>query len=187
MPATLCSLSVDEYDRMIAAGALARGKRLELIEGELLPMSPIGPLHETAVDLLAEWSFEQVRGHDIRVRIQQSIGVTGHQSAPEPDIAWVRKSLYRSRRPQCEDVRLLIEVADTSLEYDRDVKGPLYARGGIPEYWLVNLEDSVVEVNRAPEGGGYNERQTYTVGESIAPLALPESELRVGWLFGAED
>jgi Uma2 family endonuclease len=179
-------LSIDEYDRMIATGVFDEDARIELIEGELHEMSPPGPTHEHLIDLLLEWSFPLGAKHGFKLRIQNSIGLPEKTSAPQPDVAWVRNRSYRQRRPQTKDVLLVIEVADSSLSFDRRTKGAIYAEAGIPEYWIVNCEEESIEVYREPKKDGYSSLQTFGVGESVAPLAAPEGSLAVGWIFGHE-
>src|SRR5579871_6363252 len=122
--------TIADYDRMIAEGKFEGGlnrPRIELIYGELRNMSPIGAPHEEIVDALMEWSVSNVSSRGVRVRIQNSVGIPAHDSAPQPDIAWVTKKSYRTARPDGSDVLLIIEVADSSLKYDLGEKAKLYA------------------------------------------------------------
>ncbi len=179
-------LSIDEYDRMIASGVLSDDARVELIEGEMHEMAPPGPTHEYLIDLLTRWSVLIGAKRSILNRIQNSIGLPETTSAPQPDVAWVREREYRDGRPETEDVLLVIEVADSSLKYDRHIKGPIYAAAGVPEYWIVNVEDKTVEVYREPRDDDYGSRQTFAIGQRASPLCAPEECLKVGWLFGTE-
>jgi Uma2 family endonuclease len=183
---TALRFSLAEYDRMIAQGVLnGRGDlRTELIYGEIREMSPPGPTHEQVIDRLNRWSCNSTDPDEIRVRIQNSIGIPRHDSAPQPDVAWVVEKDYSRRRPQAADVLLLIEVADTSLDEDRFEKGPLYAKAKIGDYWIVNIPDWCIEVYRDPRRGAYRSQQTYTLHESIHPLARPDAVLHVSKLFG---
>lgn len=121
-----------------------------------------------------------------RVRTQNSIGLPEKVSAPQPDVAWVRKRNYRPKRPQTADVLLVIEVADLTLRYDLREKGRIYAEAGIPEYWIVNCDGETIEVRRRPQGGAYASFETFGVRQSVASLHLSGSPLSVGWLFGYE-
>lgn len=179
-------LSIDEYDRMIASGVFEDDARVELIEGELHEMSPPGPTHEHVIDLLTEWAVPLGLKHGFRVRIQNSIGLPESVSAPQPDMAWVRKRSYRQRRPQTRDVLLVIEVADSSLRFDRRTKGAIYAAAKIPEFWIVNCGQETIEVYRDPGKDGYAAPQTFGVEEEVTALAAPDGPLSVGWVFGYE-
>src|SRR5438309_4413683 len=108
-------------------------------------MSPMGPLHEQAVDILTEWSITNVPRGIVWVRIQNSIGIPGLDSVPEPDICWVRRRDYSAGRPLAGDILLIIEVSDSSLAYDRGEKANLYAAALIADYWVVNIADRCVE------------------------------------------
>lgn len=149
-------LSIQDYHRMMEVGILTAHDRVELINGEIIEMSPIGSPHAACVDFLAEELIIALQ-RKARVRVQNPIALLDY-SEPEPDIVVVKPGRYQSRHPRAEEILLIIEVADTSLVYDRDIKGPLYAQAGIAEYWLVNLIDRQVEVYRRPEGGKYTQR-----------------------------
>lgn len=176
---TTAHLSLAEYDRIVATGVFDHPKRrrMELINGEIREMNPIGPMHEDAVDLLSEWSFDRVPRGKVRVRVQNSIGLPALDSAPEPDVAWVRRRRYSRRRPTAADVLLVIEVADTSLDYDTGEKAALYAAEGIQDYWVVNLPEQCVEVRRDPTGGRYQTLSRHSGDDEVRPLAVPEVAL----------
>jgi Uma2 family endonuclease len=184
MSATL-RLSIAEYDRLIEQAVLDTGRqrRIELIQGEVREMHAIGPPHEVAVDQLNEWSLDHVPRRKVWVRIQNSIGLPELESVPEPDVAWVARRDYRRRRPTGADVLLLMEVADSSLDYDRLVKGELYAAAGIKDYWIVNLVDSCVEVYRQPRRGRYVKTESFAGDQQVRPLAFPRLALPVSLLF----
>lgn len=187
---TVARLSLDQYDRMIDSGVFdsPKGKRIELIRGELRKMTPIGPDHEDAVDYLTEWSVES-RPKGVRVRIQNSLGFSELKSAPQPDIAWVTRR-FSKRRPQAADVFLVIEVAQTSLRFDRGIKARLYAKAGIRDYWVVSIPDRCVEVFRDPSRGQFKSLQTYATGEEVRSLAFPDVTLSVSSVFesiGSDD
>lgn len=182
---TALRLTLDEYDRMIEEGVFdaTRDKRIELINGELHEMSPPGPDHEDVIDELNDWSTLNTPRDRVRVRVQNSIGISPSASAPEPDVAWVVRRRYRKYRPLPEDVLLVIEVSDSTVRNDRLIKGPLYAEAGIAEYWIVNIPGRCVEVHRDPGSGGYRDIQSFGIAESVRSLAFPELELPVATLF----
>lgn len=185
--------TIGQYDLMIAAGVfsqppapgepLAGPRRVELIEGEIVMMSPIGPRHEEIVDRLNEWSVGAVTRGEARVRIQQSLGIPGQQSVPQPDVAWVRPRDYATRRPEADDALLVIEVAETSLPYDLGEKAAVYAAGGVIDYWVVDAAAETVHVLRQPGPVAYAEHRVVSRGESIAPLTRPDATLAVESLF----
>ncbi len=186
---TIARLSLAEYDRMIAAGVFDERdkRRLELIRGELREMTPPGPEHDDLIDLLGEWSHAVVRPDDVRVRVQNSVGLPSLESAPQPDVAWVVKRSYRHARPTATDVLLIIEVAQSSLAYDRGEKAGLYAEAGIADYWIVNDREQCVEVYREPEAGRYRSVQTFRGDQEVRPLALPDAALRPSMLWPPGD
>lgn len=146
--------TVDEYRRMAEAGIFSEGDRVELIEGEIVEMTPIGRRHFFCVTTLTHLLVNGV-GDRALVSIQNSFRLSG-RSEPEPDVAVLRRRPdYRSVDVGPDDVVLLIEVADTSLEYDREVKLPVYAQAGIPGVWIVDLSGERVEVYRRPGRDGY--------------------------------
>jgi len=182
---TIARLSLADYDRMIEAGVFDQGRRrrLEFIRGEIREMSPIGSQHGEVVNRLTEWSYENLPRGKARVRVQDSIGLLSLESALEPDIAWVAPRDYSDGRPTAEDVLLVIEVAETSLEYDAGEKADLYAAAGIADYWVVNLSDRSIEVRRDPAGGRYRSLRTSSGDEEIRSLAVPEAALRPSMLW----
>ena len=182
---TATRFTIDEFDTMVEHGVFddRRDVRLELIYGEILEMTPPGPPHEDTIDLLTRWSTNNTSEDEVRVRIQNSVGIPEIDSVPMPDVAWVREQSYRQGRPQPSDVLLLIEVASSSLEYDRGVKARLYAAAGIQDYWIVNLRDLCVEVYREPLNDDFREKRTYQIGEQISCLQLPSITLDVSQLF----
>jgi Uma2 family endonuclease len=182
---TIAHLSLAEYDRMIEAGVFdqRRTRRLEFILGEIREMNPIGSRHEVTVDRLAEWSHESLSSRQAWVRVQNSITLPSVESAPEPDIVWCARRDYSQSRPTADDVLLVIEVAETSLAFDRGEKADLYAAAGIADYWIVNLVDRAIEVRRTPEQGRYREVRTFAGNDAARPLAAPEATLRPAMLW----
>jgi Uma2 family endonuclease len=176
--------TVDEYYRMGELGVIGRGDRVELINGQVVQMSPIGPRHAECVCVLTNLFVTAVQ--DVaRVRVQSPIRL-GKRHEPEPDIALLvrRPGGYGKAHPGPADVFLLIEVADSSLEYDREVKLPLYAGAGVPEAWLVNLPADTVEVHREPGPDGYASVRVARWGETVQPLLLAGVALSVEEVLG---
>lgn len=163
-----------EYDRLVALGTFD-GERIELIAGELRRMSPIGPPHASTVDRLAELLMLALAGR-ARVRVQGSFAA-GELSEPEPDLSVLPLGDYDAAHPDV--AHLLIEVADSSLSYDRGQKAQLYAQCGVPEYWVVNLVERVVEVHRVPQPSGYEQVSVHAKGSRLRLLAFRDVELEV--------
>lgn len=169
--------TVEEYDQMVATGILTEDDRVELIEGEIIEMAAIGKRHASCVDLLAETLTEQSNRRFI-VRVQNPVQIND-LSEPEPDIALLvrREDFYRRQTPRPEDVLLVIEVADSSLEHDRRTKLPAYAHAAIPEFWLVNLVEERIEIYTAPVDGKYTQVAHITSGERLASVTIPNLTL----------
>src|SRR5579883_2365137 len=177
--------SVDEYDRMIEAGILQEDEHVELLGGEIVCMAPIGIPHANVVSFLLNW-FARRLPEAFHVRVQDPIRIPPG-AEPEPDIAIVRGPIgtYSRAHPEPADVLLLIEVADTSLAHDREVKGPLYAAAGIPDYWLLDLTGEQLLVHREPKRGRYTKVETVQRGDILAPLAFPDLVLPLQELLGS--
>ena len=175
--------TVEEYHRMAEAGILSEDDRVELIEGELVTMSPIGSRHAATVARLTALLFP-IRGRGI-LWVQNPIRLGAH-SEPQPDVALLRyrPDFYASAHPGPEDVLLVVEVAETSADYDRSVKIPLYARHGIPEAWLVDLLEERIEIYRHPTPQGYQDLHIAHRGETVRPTTLPDLELSVDDILG---
>ena len=176
--------SVQEYHQMAAAGILTEDDPVELIEGEIVEMPPMGSPHAACVMRLTAELVMRAQSL-AQVRVQLPVRLDGY-SEPEPDLALVkpRADSYASDHPGPGVVLLVIEVADTTLSYDRSVKGPLYARAGIPEYWLVDLPRERVDVHREPLGGRYKTVQAYRRGERLSLAALAGINLAVDEILG---
>ena len=176
--------SVEEYHRMVRAGILKDDDRVELIAGEIIEMTPIGPRHATCVDRLTRRLVGLLADLAV-VRVQGPIRL-GPDSEPQPDIALLRPPVtrYEDHHPEPAEVLLVIEVAETSVEDDRARKIPLYARAGIQEAWLVNLPAQTIEVHRGPTPEGYQDVRTLGRGQRLAPEAFPESTLTVDDILG---
>jgi Uma2 family endonuclease len=176
-------LTVAEYYRMGETGILAPDARVELIEGEVIDMPPIGSPHAGTVDYIADVFRLACSGRAI-VRVQNPVFLDLH-SEPEPDIALLRPrpDYYRSSHPTPADVFLIIEVADTSLAYDTQIKLPLYARHGIPEVWLADLPNRRFIVHRTPTLAGFQDVQVLTDLSAVTPLLLPDVAVDLSGLF----
>ncbi len=184
MPLTRRSFTVDEYHRMAEAGILGEDDRVELIDGQVVAMTPIGPDHASCVNRLTAL-FAPLAGGQATLSVQNPV-VLGEHEEPQPDLTLLRYRAdgYRERHPTPPDVLLVIEVADSSLEWDRRTKIPLYGRAGIPEAWLVNLPADIIECYREPTSEGYAELRTAKRGETLTPLRLPNITLRVDDILG---
>jgi Uma2 family endonuclease len=177
-------ITVDEYERMGQAGVFRPDARLELLEGEIYEMSPLGSPHAACVDLLVallnEWAQRRfiVRGQN-PVRLDDF-------TEPQPDIALVRRrdDFYRQAQPTPADVLLVIEVADTTVESDRRYKIPLYAKAGIPEAWLVNLPEESIELYAEPADGAYQVTRDFKRGEEAQAHSIADLHVSVAALFG---
>ncbi len=167
-------LSVHDFHRMGEAGILAGDDRIELIDGGLIDMAPIGSAHAGMVIRLNQRLTRALAGRAL-VSSQNPVRLD-ERSEPQPDIAVLRnrRDFYQESHPGPSDVLLVIEIADSSLEYDRDVKAPLYARHGVPEVWLVDLQARNVSIYRQPEGGAYREALRPGDTEAVAPALLPD-------------
>jgi Uma2 family endonuclease len=175
-------VTTQEFFRMGEAGVLDPEARIELIEGEMIDMPPIAPPHAGRTTRLTLLLIEAI-GRRAVVSTQNPI-LLGDLSAPHPDIAILkpRDDFYSSEHPQAEDVLVVIEIADSSVRYDRTRKLPLYARYGIPEVWLIDIPARTIWVHRAPENGAY--RTSFQLGPPyrISPSMLEGVELELGAL-----
>jgi Uma2 family endonuclease len=169
----------DAYLRMAEAGILLSTDRVELIDGEILVMSPIGHRHGVAVNGAVRTLVRSI-GEKALLWVQTTI-VLDRFVVPEPDLALLqwRDDLYASKCPGATDIFLIIEIADSSLEYDTTVKLGLYAILGIPEYWVADLRNDRLLVYSEPKGDTYRVSRELRRGESVAPLALLDTEVPV--------
>ena len=173
-------LTVEEYRRMDDVGLFDEGPRVELIDGVLIEMSPIGPPHERAVAWLNRILVPQLDDTQV-LSPQSSIVMPALRSAPQPDIA-VRTMDEMLGRAE-EHPLLLVEVSATSLRFDRITKSRLYARHGVRDYWIVNVAAEVVEVHREPTGDTWATRTLHGRDETLRPLLLPDVAIELGPLF----
>ena len=176
-------LSVEKYEHMIANGTLGSEDRVELIEGELVEKMQIGELHAECVDRLANELAPRFTGR-ARVRVQNP-SLIG-RSVPEPDVQLlkIRPAGYRAAKPKPADILLLIEVAESSVDYDLGTKTRLYAAAGVTEYWVLDLVKSTLHVHRGPQPDGeWESVEPFRAGQTVAPLAFPDDALPVGELL----
>lgn len=172
-------LTVEEYEELGRSGFFGPEERVELLNGQIIPMSPIGYRHMMAVALLNEFFVTRSRRRYL-VSPQGPLNLDP-RSQPVPDVLLVDRSFTSTRcQPSPAHTYLVIEVADSTVPYDRRDKGPAYALQGIGEYWLLNLNQNVLEVYRKPEGGVYRETESLGPDETVAPIAFPDLVLRVG-------
>ena len=177
--------TVEEYEHMGRVGVFAPDERVELLEGEIVAMSPIGPKHASVVELVTEAFYRLVIGQ-VSIRVQNPVRLPP-RSEPEPDIvvARRRRDRYSSAHPTAEDTLLVIEVADSSLQTDRAIKLPMYARQGIVEVWIVDLTADAVHVHADPVDGVYRDVRTVARGDALTPQELPDVAIDVDAVLGA--
>ena len=174
--------TVAEYHRMGEVGLLNEDSRVELIDGEIVEMAPIGSSHGGNVKRFIRL-FSKVIGDKAIIAAQDPVVLSGY-SEPEPDIALLRWRAddYVQSHPHPEDVLLLIEVSDSTLRYDHDVKIPLYAKNGIPEVWLLDIPNRQLEIYREPANGKYQQRDCRQTGK-IAPILCPDAVIDLAEVF----
>ena len=176
-------LSVDAYYRMAEAGILADPHQVELIDGEIFDMAAIGSPHAAITNKLGRLFTRALDDEVALVAVQNPVRLDAY-SEPEPDVILLRPRAdgYRASHPGAADVLLLVEVSESSLQYDRSVKLPLYARFGVPEVWIVDLVGTAVEVYREPRDGAYASRERLTTG-LLAPALVPGATVDVAGLL----
>ncbi len=176
--------TVEDYQRMGDVGILGQGERVELIDGQIVRMTPIGVPHAGTVKALLGM-FASVVGDRAVLSIQDPV-ILDDFSEPQPDVVLLKppRETYRGRHPRPTDVLLLVEVADTSGPYDRGVKLSLYAQAGVHEYWIVDLERQRIEVYRSPEGDAYASVQELRPGSRVSPTAFADVDLSVSEILG---
>lgn len=176
----------EEYQAMGRAGILEEDERVELLGGEIIVMSAIGNRHAACVlRMTSALNVSRLTGRAF-VQVQNPVAAD-RMSEPQPDLMLLahRDDHYDFAHPGPEDVLLLVEVADSSLDYDRGTKMPFYATSGIREVWIVDLEHDQIESYREPEAGRYRKTRRYKPGEALAPSALPDLRLEVSRIIPA--
>lgn len=176
--------TIKQYNQMIEAGILTENDRVELLRGEIVEMASIGRRHAACVNRLTEL-FVLRLAQAVIVGVQNPVELEDN-SEPQPDIALLRRrdDFYEAGHPQSEDVLLLVEVADTTIEFDREVKIPLYAESGISEVWVVDINGQYLEVYRQLLTDGYQIIQKYYRGQSLVIQSFPELSFTVDEVLG---
>lgn len=176
-------LSVDDFYRMAEVGILADDVRVELVDGEIIDMAPPGPLHASAVTRMTELFIHAVSGR-ATVLTQNPVRISKY-SEPQPDLALLRprEDYYSTQHPLPADVLLVVEIADSSLTFDRDTKAPLYAQHEIPELWLVDLRGKRLVRYRIPDQGAYSRVDEPDTGNALTVSALPGISIELAGLF----
>ena len=175
--------SVKEYYRMAETGVLRPDARVELLNGEIIDMSPIGPLHGSITKFLNQFFSSAAKGRWL-MAVQDPLRLDDH-SEPQPDLMLLKPApdFYRKHHPQPADVFLLIEVSDSTLEADQAEKLPAYGRAGVAEVWIVNLNELTIEIYREPHFTGYGSKIIVRAGDTVAPLAFPDAAVDVAELL----
>jgi Uma2 family endonuclease len=178
---TLHRWTREEYDRMLDAGVLSEQARLELVDGEIVEMTPQKSAHSTGTALVVD-ALRQCFSAGYHVRSQMPLAIDD-RSEPEPDAAVVEGGIrdYADHHPRA--AVLVVEVADSTLSFDRMSKAAVYARSGVPEYWILNLRERTLEAHRCPSSSVYTERVTLTADQEVSPLAAPQQRIRVADLL----
>ncbi len=168
-----------DFEQMVETGIIKDEDRVELIEGEIIDMGKIGSKHAAYTDRLNDLLRDKL-GKKILIRVQNPVKLNVY-SQPQPDIALVkrREDYYEKEHPQPKDIFLLIEVSDSTLETDREIKIPLYAKHGILETWIINCNNQSLEVYRHPTPNNYQQKLTLFSGEKISCLSFPDEEFTV--------
>lgn len=176
--------TVTEYQRIAEAGVLAEHDRVELIEGEIIDMTPIGPGHGAGVDRALD-ELKEALGRRVIIRVQGSI-VLNDQTQPQPDVALLRRraDFYVQQHPGPQDIFLLIEVSDTSLAYDIDAKAKMYAEAGIPEYWVFDVASKAIFLFDEPGLDGYQRRRVARGNDRVGLKAFPDVTFTASQLIG---
>ncbi len=173
-------ITTNEYSRMGELGIFKEDERIELIEGEIFEMTPIGIKHVNCVNRLTEYFVKNIPD-SVMVSIQNPIYL-GEYSEPQPDILLIRRKEYY-KLPNPDDIFLIIEVAESSVDYDRETKIPLYAKSGIKEVWLIDLNNKCIEIYQEPSSFGYDSISEKYSSDNISPLTFPEIKVDVEYVF----
>jgi len=177
--------TVDQYERMGTAGILAEDSRVELINGEIIAMSPIGPRHADCVAMLTRLLARQAPD-TVLVAVQNPIRLPD-ATEPQPDLSLLRFARYTRTLPIASDALVVVEVSDTTLDYDRQTKLPLYAAAGIPEAWLVDLGANRIERHTEPTADGYQLVRYFGRGVAVESVAIPTLTIPVNEVLGSDE
>lgn len=175
---------VTEYHRLAEAGILSEDDRVELVNGEIVEIGPIGSPHAACVSRLAELLYETL-GRRVQINVQNPIQLDDY-SEPQPDLAVLKRrpDHYAQAHPRPVDILLVIEVAESSIEYDRAIKVPLYARAGIPEVWLIDLNQDRIRAFGEPRAREYQTRREFQCGQTIRSVVIADLTLQVDDILG---
>jgi Uma2 family endonuclease len=176
--------TADEFERMAEAGIFDEDERLELLEGEIVAMSPIGSPHAWCLKRLVRL-FARL-GERVILSVQDPVRLD-ERSTPQPDLALLRPDTSQQRHPGPPDILLVVEVASSSVAEDREIKGPLYARAGVAEFWLADLIADRLEVYRDPAPTGYRLVWVFGRGQRVSPLFAPDFMIDVDAILGPAD
>lgn len=178
------TFTVAEFNQLGTTGVIGEDERVELIEGEIIAMAPIGPSHAGFVDLLNARFSAQIGSRAI-VRVQSPLHLSS-LSEPQPDLMLLRPraDFYTGSHPVPADVLLIVEVAESSLAYDREIKVPLYAAAGIPEVWVIDTATRTTHVFAGPSGGVFEQERVVERGDSVSPRAFPDVAIGLGDVGG---
>ena len=176
--------TIEQYHKMAKSGILTEEDRVELIRGEIVEMSPIGRRRAACVRRLVKLFSEKLSQRAI-VDTQNPVELSD-RSEPQPDVVLLQPhpDFYEAGHPQPQDIFLLVEVADTTVETDRNVKIPLYAEGGISEVWLVDINEQCIEIYRDPLSTGYQSVQKFQRGQTLSIQAFPDIDITVDEVLG---
>jgi Uma2 family endonuclease len=176
--------TVEQYHKMVESGILTENDRVELIGGEIIEMSPIGTKHAACVNRLVNLLINLL-GKRIILAAQNPVALNDN-SEPQPDVALLkpRDDFYATAHPQPQDIFLLIEVADSTVIYDRQEKIPLYAQANIEEVWLIDINEQIVEVYQQPTATGYQHIQEFTSAQTLSIKAFPDVNISLDEIFG---
>lgn len=179
-------ITVAEYDKMIEHGILNKYDRVELLNGVLIEKMSKGPKHAALNDSIGDW-FREKLGDKAYIRLQNPI-VLDDLSQPEPDIVLAKppRQTYFERHPHPEDIFLVLEISDTTISFDRNTKATAYAKAGIIQYLLLNLQNQTIEDYREPAEDGYQSKQTYKTGQSFKLVVFPEIEVKLEEMLPSE-
>lgn len=176
-------INVEEYYSMAAAGILTEKDRVELIHGEILEMSPIGSKHASVVMRMND-VLKELIGKAAIINIQNPIRIND-LNEPEPDVTLLKHKddYYADRHPEPKDVEIIMEVSDSTYDYDKEIKLPLYASAGLPEYWIININKREIEIYKKPSGNGYKKMEIFNHDDEIT-LIFCKKSIKVEALMG---